>query len=210
MPKPEDSQYICWIDLETTGNRDIDQIIEIGAVMTDRDLNELSSKQIVISGPMIFKNGVVFMGSKPELYSIDPVVVEMHTKNGLLVDCRNSDNTTLSADLEMVEWIKQYTSGDHIPLAGSGVSHFDRRYIRKDLPKFEKFLSYWAYDTGIIRRTLKLFGIDASAADTTDDKTHRALDDIRAHVEEMRRYKKMFTELVQVSVYDAIRRAWPG
>lgn len=211
MAKPEDSPYICWVDLECTGNRPEDQIIEIGAVMTDRDLNELSAKQIVVNGPMHFNDGWAFLGGEPvQFHSIDPFVAEMHTKNGLLDDCRKSDTSILFADYQMVEWIKQYTKGEHIPLAGSGVSHFDRWYIRKDLPNFNKYLSYWAYDTGVIRRTLKLFGIDVSMADTSDDKTHRALGDIRTHVQEMRVYKEIFTRWDDVVLLQAVRTGWPG
>ena len=199
VTKPEDSPYICWVDLECTGNRPEDQIIEIGAVMTDRDLNELSAKQIVVKALL----------STEKVLEIDPFVLEMHTKNGLWIDCALSEVLAPDADAQMVEWIKQYTKGDHIPLAGSGVSHYDRDYIEKDLPKFNRYLSYWAYDTGVIRRTLKLFGIDASFADTTDDKTHRALDDIKAHVEEMRRYKQLFTAMLSGPA--SVRSAgWPG
>lgn len=213
MAKPEDSPYIAWIDLETTGNRPEDQIIEIGAVMTDRDLNELSSKQIVVSGPYSFQNGTLFLSRDAKLETMDPFVVDMHTKNGLLEDCTKIGVSMPAADSAITHWIKQYTKGDHIPLAGSGVSHFDRAFIKKDLPKFDKYLSYWAYDTGVIRRTLKLFGIDASFADTTDDKTHRALDDIRAHVEEMRRYKTMFNawdDLGYGLAYSVGLKQWPG
>lgn len=131
------------------------------------------------------------------LEDMDPVVLNMHTGNGLLDDAWASRNSLADVDDLLTKWIKKYTSGDHIPLAGSGVSHFDRFYIRKDLPRFDRYLSYWAYDTGVIRRTLKLFGIDASFADTTGDKTHRALDDITAHVEEMRRYREMIRGAVE-------------
>jgi len=125
---------------------------------------------------------------------MEPIVLAMHTVNGLIADSWESRLSIEDVDFQMQKWIKQYTSGDHIPLAGSGVSHFDRFYIKKDLPYFNRYLSYWAYDTGVIRRSLKLFGIDASFADTTGDKTHRALDDIRAHIEEMRRYRTMFRQ----------------
>lgn len=199
--KPEDSPYIVWFDGEMTGNRPDDVLIEVGVVLTDRNLVEIDSQSIALA--------------LPETYwpFMDPFVVAMHTKNGLLADCAKSEVETRDADAQLVAWIKKYTAGDHIPLAGSGVSHFDRRFIQKDLPKFDKYLSYWAYDVGTIRRTLKLFGIDASMADTTDDKTHRAIDDIRAHVEEMRRYKKMFLDMEQAAklyVFDAISRVWPG
>jgi oligoribonuclease len=213
MTKPEDSQYVCFVDLECTGNRPLDQIIEIGAVMTDRNLNELSSKQIVLSGPYEMEGETIFLSRDGQFERMDPFVVNMHTKNGLLADCAKSVTVLSDADAKMTEWIRKYTSGDHIPLAGSGVSHFDRAFIRKDFPKFDKYLSYWAYDTGVIRRTLKLFGIDASFADTTDDKTHRALDDVRAHVEEMRRYKKMFSawDDLGYGLAESIGlKQWPG
>lgn len=195
MTKPEDSPYIAWVDLECTGNKPEDLIIEIGAVMTDRDLNELSSQSIPVHVP----NGWA------QWINMDPFVRQMHTKNGLLDDVFKLGILRTDADAQMTAWIKKYTAGDHIPLGGSGVSHFDRKYIQKDLPKFDKYLSYWAYDVGTIRRTLKLFGIDASWADTTNDKTHRAIDDIRAHVEEMRRYKKVFQELFGMGLLGAFR-----
>lgn len=198
MTKPEDSPYILWCDLECTGNRPEDSIIEVGVALTDRNLVEIDSQSIVLA--------------LPEAYwpQMDPFVVAMHTKNGLLADCAKSEVETIDADVQLTTWIKKYTSGDHIPLAGSGVSHFDRHYIKKDLPRFNKYLSYWAYDVGVIRRTLKLFRIDAPKADTSDDKTHRAIDDIRAHVEEMRRYRKMFTEWNDGGLLLAVRSGWPG
>lgn len=152
-------------------------------VLTDRNLVEIDSQSIVLA-----------LG---ETYwpLMDPFVVDMHTKNGLLADCAKSAVHAQDADAQLVAWIKKYTSGDHIPLAGSGVSHFDRKYIQKDLPRFDKYLSYWAYDVGVLRRSLKLFGVDISSMDTTDDKSHRALQDIRAHIEEFRRIKRFILNL---------------
>lgn len=179
--KPENSPYICWIDLETTGSGEYDIIIEIGAVMTDRDFNELSSKQIVLQLGKAFH------------HRLDPVVLEMHTKNGLLDDCLNSKILNMDADAMMVEWISEFTKGDHIPLAGSGVSHFDKpKFIARDLPLLNDYLSYWSYDVGTMRRWLKLFGVDIPGADTREGLNHRALDDIRAHIQEARAYKRAF------------------
>lgn len=175
--KPEESPYICWIDLELDGNRETSHLLNIGAVMTDRDFNELSSMNITCyMDPAWVKD-------------MEPVVVDMHTKNGLLKEALLSHTNRLEADRMMVEWIRQYTKSSHIPLGGSGVSHFDRQYIKRDLPEFNRYLSYWHYDVGVMRRFFMLFGLDISPMDTRDDKTHRAIDDIRAHIEEARRYK---------------------
>lgn len=199
MSNPEQSPYICWIDLETTGSKDTDIIIEIGAVMTDRELNELSSKQLVLH-----------IG-REWLDQMDPFVVDMHTKNGLLEECFKSDVYVSDADAEMTRWIKQYTSGDHIPLGGSGVSHFDRKYIKRYLDKFDQYLTYWAYDVGSLRRQLRLFGFEIP--DRKVNLTHRALDDIRDHVVEAKGYRDMLRELlaekngVSAKIYRSIHEA---
>src|SRR6185503_11913567 len=101
MSKPEDSQYVCHIDLETTGNTDKYTIIEIGAVMTDRDLNELDHMQITTHYPIDL---VKFL---------DPVVQEMHTKNGLWVQSDMSEIDVALADDIMVNWMKKFTKGEH-------------------------------------------------------------------------------------------------
>lgn len=178
MSKPEDSPYICWIDLETDGNQDTNTIIEIGAVMTDREMNELDFKQIVLYFDRAWRG------------MLDPVVLDMHTKNGLLNECDESEILPSDADDMMVAWIKQFTKGGHIPLAGSGVSHFDRRFIERELPKLIKYLTYWHYDVGTFRRMLKLFEIPLTYEYAAKDGlTHRGLDDIRAHIEESKSYR---------------------
>jgi oligoribonuclease len=178
MAKPEDSPYIAWIDLETTGNHEGAVITEIGAVMTDRDFNELAAKQIVTHYPIHL------------VQELDPVVQEMHTKNGLWVESEASEIDVAKADEMMVEWIKGFTNGDHIPLAGSGVSHFDKPdFIEPQLPKLDNYLSYWSYDVGTFRRMLKLFGIPIVADKPKEGLNHRALDDIRAHIQETKGYK---------------------
>lgn len=201
-PNPENSPYICWIDLETTGSSDDALIIEIGAVMSDRDLNELSSKQIVLH-----------IG-KEWTDQLDPFVLNMHTKNGLLEECYKSDVYLSDADTEMTKWIRGYTSGDHIPLGGSGVSHFDRKFIRRDLRKFDKFLTYWAYDVGSLRRQLRLFGFEVpDRKAVAESRSHRALDDIRDHVAETRQYRDMLRGLLsqgneaQKRIYESIHQA---
>lgn len=187
MPRPEDSAFICWVDLETTGNRAHDKILEVGAIMTTRDLeivDELSEVAMVAKLP-------------PDI-TLEPVVAEMHTINGLLEDAKTIGFSLNEIDIAMEGWIKSYEKSNHIPLAGSGVSHFDRRYIQKDLPRFNDHLSYWCLDVGVLRRTLKIVaGIDIPEAQLKEAKTHRALDDIRVHLEEMRIYRSILKGIAQ-------------
>ena len=176
---------IVWVDLETTGSADDSEIIEIGSVITNtKDFSILSE----------FSQVIRCSAAGIERIRANPVVLNMHTKNGLLAELERGDGIPLwHADDLMSSWITGVVgaSTEHIPLGGSGVSHFDRKFIRRDLPKVDKRLSYWAYDVGVLRRTWKLLGLP-----TLDDegKDHRALADIILHVEEFKFYTNALSE----------------
>lgn len=172
--KPIDSPYIAWFDLETTGNRPDDSIIEVGLVLTDRDLNEVGAASFVAQ-PWDWN----FLRNR-----MDDVVVQMHTNNELLHDVSRTHTRIEEVDAEIARILKQYGGGNHIPLAGSGVSHFDRQYIKRELPKTNDLLSYWSLDIGVMRRWLKWWGIETPGSELQQAKTHRALDDIREHIAE--------------------------
>ena len=72
-------------------------------------------------------------------------------------------------------------------LAGSGVSHFDCRFIRHYLPELEAFLRYWMIDIGVVRRMYELWVGELPTA-VNEEKTHRALDDVYCHLEEARTF----------------------
>jgi oligoribonuclease (3'-5' exoribonuclease) len=104
----------------------------------------------------------------------------MHVKNGLLNDL-DYGFTRDEVDRDIAAWLPSGT--DHIPFGGSGVLHFDRKFIDKYLPRLGKRITYWAYDVGPIRRTASRVGYPWLSQDA---KTHRALDDARFHAEEFR------------------------
>lgn len=170
---------ILWIDLETTGSSDEADIIEFGAVLTDAspDLNQL--------GEYTATN----YSTKP--YESD-VVVQMHQKSGLTDDLITPNFLGVSSlEREVLKWINDTVgySSEHMPWGGSGVGHFDSKYIRRDMPYLSKRLTYWVYDVGVLRRMLRLAGIEYESGNAdSSTKTHRALDDIKLHVQEARDY----------------------
>lgn len=185
MPKPEDSPYIAWIDLECTGNRPTSEILEVGLAVTDRELNVLHQSDFIIRPSEVWE------------WSMDDVVREMHTVNGLIRDVKTKGLPRAEVDQVIADFLHDLDNGNHIPFAGSGVSHYDRRYIQKDLPLTDKRLSYWALDVGVVRRTLTMVcGIQLPEAELKEAKTHRALDDILVHIEEMRVYRDWLRGLV--------------
>ena len=172
---------IAWLDLETTGNKDGDQIIEVGMVLTDATpaLNVIRTfREVIRPAAWVYVKA-----------AMDPIVIEMHTQNGLIaeIDVRNPADRFMTQE-RILDFLGPSTK--HIPLGGSGVCHFDRKYIRRDWPKVDKRFTYWSYDVGVMRRMARLAGLTGPSV----DKPHRALDDALSAVNEARYYIKILGE----------------
>jgi len=169
------------LDLETTGNKiELDEVVEVGCVLvTLPDISTVSERTILIQPSVAGMHRI----------ERNDTVRKMHEANGLLNDLaiENGSVTASEADYDLSTWLLAINNGDpmHTPYGGSGVSHFDRQFIRKFLPRFDALLSFWAYDVGVTRRMSALVG--ASTYPITG-KTHRALDDARVHAAEFRFY----------------------
>lgn len=200
MPR---SDIILFCDLETTGtDPNLDSIIEVGiSVVTWPAFEEVFAKSYLIV-------------PTPEAYArmqAKDVVREMHCKNGLsedidfLLEHSPWGFDPAGVDLLIDTDLSQFGSrgSAHIPLGGSGISHFDRPFIRKNLPLFDARISYWAYDVGVMRRMFILAG--AKHADDSG-KTHRALDDARVHANEFKFYMDHITEMFGTLRADADAR----
>src|ERR1017187_4736601 len=170
--------HLLWTDLETAGSSETegDEIIEIGCVLTTYDLEEVSSYTSLVR-PSPLALGRLLQNE---------VVRKMHTTNGLLDDVLDlSSAETFKPHYvtrELLTWLgKSGAQKGKTAIAGSGVGHFDSRFIRKYMPQLmPDFCHYWVIDIGNIRRAWDMWvGTDVSAAN--DNKTHRALDDARCH-----------------------------
>lgn len=172
------TDFILWCDLETTGNKDDDHILEIGLVLTeyDHNLNVLAAE-----------NWLITPGTRKAIGDIDPFVIEMHVKSGLWADLAKHRNNYEIVQADILRWIDLHTMGEkqHIPFAGSGVGHFDRKYINKYLPQLSDRLTYWPLDIGVIRRMERLAGLGYNT-EHTEQKPHRALEDAYLAADEAR------------------------
>lgn len=177
MPRKD---LIFWIDLETTGSSDAEHIVEIGAAFTTAtDFSVLSTFSQVIKPSM---NGW-------DRLEANEFVLNMHKKSGLYEDMKSSTVTLNEASTLLMDWFHGVAgTTEHVPLAGSGVSHFDRKYIRRDLPELDSRLTYWAYDVGVLRRTFQLVGAPTYIAGDVYEPKHRGLDDVRMHIDEFKFY----------------------
>lgn len=180
--------FAMFYDLETTGTEEaLDGILEIGALLVDLD----QPGQVISE----FERRVSIGAEQIERLNNNPVVLEMHTKSGLLTDnaifYSNAD-----VEAQAIEWLEHYTQGKkhivpaaHIVPAGSGVSHFDGRFLRYRMPLLARRLYYWALDVGVLRRACQFAGRDDLILPGTGLKKHRALDDARFHHQEWLHYR---------------------
>ena len=177
---PPRTDIALFLDLETTGNLDDDEIIEVGCSLIETaNWTERSSFSAVVVPSVAAWDRMVG----------NPVVFAMHTKNGLISDLIGPYDGPPEVTIDTIDalldlWLDEHagTDGTHIPLGGSGVSHFDRKYMKRDLPRLNKRLTFWAWDAGDLRRAFRLAGRPWLVGNSS--KSHRALDDARFHAAE--------------------------
>lgn len=167
----------AWLDLETTGSDERrDGILEIGIAVSDATFHPMATFERVIK-------------CSPHARDAAPMRVrEMHDANGLWAAALASSHEIDEVDREATAWLRKL-SDDQLILAGSGVGHFDSRFLRQHMPATARRLTYWTMDVGVIRRFLPLCGYDVPPAE--DGKPHRALADALHHMDEMRLYLRM-------------------
>jgi oligoribonuclease len=201
--------HLLWMDLETTGlDGDQDDIIEIGCIITTPDLVELGEfTRVVRPSP----KGL-------ERLMKNQIVRDMHSSNGLLFEVQSADSI-IAVETELLNWIHETVtdSSDEalvepgsLVLAGSGVGHHDLTFVQYHLPPIADLLTYWVIDVGVLRRAHEMWvGTDVSAAN--DAKTHRAIDDIRCHLEEARAFRDLWraTQIADSETTEVLDPDWP-
>ena len=168
------------MDLEMTGlDPATEVIVEIATLITDDDLN------VIAEGPDLVIN-------QPEavLSTMDPVVVEMHTKSGLLTAIRASTVTLEQAGTATLEFIKQHVVEPRtIPLCGNSIGT-DRRFLVRYLPEIENHLHYRSVDVSTIKELVKRWYPGIEITRPTKSGAHRALDDVRESIRELKFYRE--------------------
>lgn len=156
-----------------------DVIVEIATLVTDDDL------AIVAEGP-----DLVVHQPAEALAGMDPVVVEMHTKSGLLPLITASTTTLEEAGRRTLEFIKEHVPDPRtVPLCGNSIGT-DRRFLVRYLPEIEEHLHYRSVDVSTIKELARRWYPEALRAAKPDEGRHRAMDDIRASVAELRHYRE--------------------
>lgn len=182
------SDLACWVDLETTGGDHLTgHVLEVAAVITTADpaAEVLAEFERVVAPAMIVAE---LAAGVPFSALVNPEVAAMHERNGLARALRTAAPTsTRSLDADLTAWRLEVCDRAGAPrkmlLAGSGVAHFETRWLPRHFPRFNGGLTYYALDTGVLRRALRLCGVDVPP---NGSRTHRALADVHDHIAEWR------------------------
>lgn len=182
---------ICWYDLETTGTDEHrDSILEIGYVLTD------DSAETVVREQQL----VVYHGSATEVLRefANPVVQEMHDVNGLWLECADESLEPLRSLSQVETYVLEdlerhlgFLGEDKIVGAGSGVAHFDRRFLQAQMYQLHKRLAHWSLDVGVVRRFMDMTGVPRMERSNPEGREHRALDDALGALEQWRYYQRV-------------------
>lgn len=174
---------LIWIDLEMTGlDPDIDQIIEIATVITDKNL------KILCEGPSL-----AIAQNKLVLNSMNEWNKDIHKKNGLLKLVKKSDVNLKKAELLTINFIKQWVLEKKSPMCGNSIST-DKIFLRKYMPQLLSYFHYRSIDVSTIKELIKMWDIK-NCHYTKKISCHRALDDIYESIKELVFYKKLFFKL---------------
>ena len=164
---------LLWMDLEMTGlEPDKDKILEVAAIATDMQLNEIARYEAVV------KVDEEFMKSR--------MVGDFWEKNSKSRDALIAQNETgkpvKEVEKELLDFINKNCSKE-LYLAGNSI-HQDRKFIEREMPELNKLLHYRMLDVS----SWKIYFENAKHKKFTKPENHRALDDINGSIEELKWY----------------------
>ena len=155
-----------------------DVILEIAALITDDDL------RIVAAGPDL----VVYQPAEA-LAGMEEVVLSMHTESGLLTQVQQSKVALEEAGEAVLNFLKAHiTEARTVPLCGNSIGT-DRRFLACYLPEIDDLLHYRSIDVSTVKELAKRWQPDLYSRAPEKAKTHRALDDIKESLAELRWYR---------------------
>ncbi len=173
------TNLLAWIDLEMTGlDPEKHHIIEIACLVTDSDLN------IVAEGPEI-----AIHQDDDVLDLMNEWNINQHTSSGLVEKIKASDIGLREAEQQSLHFFQNHIKQHKSPLCGSSVSH-DRRFLIKHMPKLANHFHYRHIDVSSFKEVIKRWSPDAD--EFKKESSHRAMDDIKDSVNELKYYREKF------------------
>jgi len=178
---PGAAERLVWIDLEMTGlDTERHTIVEIAVLVTDGAL------ELVDDGI-----DLVIHAAPEELERMDDFVRNMHTKSGLLPQIEASTLSLETAGAQVVEYLRARVPESTAPLCGNSIG-MDRRFLDRYLPSVDRYVHYRSIDVSSLKELCRRWNPAIYKGRPGKQETHRALDDIRESLEELRYYRDHF------------------
>ena len=164
------------MDLEMTGLDPLeDRILEVAAIVTDWDFNEIATYEAVKKvGPSLMKKRMV--GEFWEKYA--SVREALIAQNGEGKNGRTVEN-------ELLAFIDEHFDADTPVLLGGNSIHQDRKFIDNEWPRLASRLHYRMLDVS----AWKVVFDGKYKKRFAKPEAHRALEDIRGSIEELKYYQ---------------------
>jgi oligoribonuclease len=169
---------LIWIDLEMTGLvPERDRIIEIAVVVTDPQLT------VRVEGPVF-----AIHQSNETLDAMDAWNKGTHGKSGLIDRVKASEIDEATAELRVVDWLRQYVPAGKSPMCGNSICQ-DRRFLANYMPVLEAFFHYRNLDVSTLKELAKRWK-PAALEGFKKAQSHTALADIQESIDELLHYRQ--------------------
>jgi oligoribonuclease len=161
-------ENLVWIDLEMTGlDPQQDRIIEIATLVTDKQLNLLAE------------------GPELAIHQSDAVLAMMDDWNR-----RTHGDSGLVSRVKTLEFLARWVPAGASPICGNSIGQ-DRRFLARWMPQLEAFFHYRNLDVSTVKELAGRWAPQVLRR-VRKASAHRALDDIRESVAELRHYRQTF------------------
>ena len=175
-----DPNNLVWIDLEMTGlDHEIEVIIEIATIVTDKELNVLEE------GP-----NLVIHQPDEILDRMDEWNQHHHTASGLVNRVKQSKISPVEAERQTLDFLKKYVPYKKSPLCGNSVGQ-DRKFLDRYMKELSDFLHYRSVDVTSVKELVRRWYPDGPKPQKKSD-AHMAMIDIRESIDEMLFYREHY------------------
>ena len=174
---------LIWIDMEMTGLQpEVNRVIEVAAIITDKELN------ILHEGPV-----VAVHQSDEVLDGMDDWNTETHTRSGLVKRVRESTIDETECERIFIETFRRFVPEGKSPMCGNTIGQ-DRRFMARWLPNLERYFHYRYVDVSTLKELARRWAPEHVKSFPKSTR-HQALADIQESIDELRHYRRTIMKI---------------